>query len=101
MTDVTTNFSLRVQTVSGGAGATQTSMGVAEFALSNTVAFVGGTGGAAGGISQSAADARYVQKTQVNAASGVAGLDASKFLSEPQLPLPAVDLTVLFNNKLA
>lgn len=54
-----------------------------------------------GGISQAQADARYVQKTAVNAASGVAGLDAASFMTETQLPLPPVTLTVLFDNKLA
>lgn len=53
------------------------------------------------GISQAQADARYVQKTQINAASGVAGLDANSFMTEAQLPLPPITLTVLLANKLA
>jgi hypothetical protein len=57
--------------------------------------------GAGGGLTQSVADARYVKLSQINAANGVAGLDATSLLAESQLPLPAVDLTVLFNNKLA
>lgn len=32
--------------------------------------------GAGGGISQAAADARYIKTTQINAPNGVAGLDA-------------------------
>lgn len=52
------------------------------------------------GMSQAQADARYVLKAQIDAALGVAGLDADKFVGEDRLPLPPIDLTVLFNNKL-
>jgi hypothetical protein len=61
----------------------------------------GGSSDPLSGITQAQADARYVQKTQVNAASGVAGLDANSFMTESQLPLPPVTLTVLLANKLA
>lgn len=53
------------------------------------------------GITQAQADTRYVQLSQINAANGVPGLDASEFMDETQLPLPPVTLTVLFANKLA
>lgn len=98
MTDVSTKL---VVTAQG-------SPTVSTFDLSNTAMQVGGAGASTGGggtsgsgMTQAAADARYIQQSQINAASGVAGLDSSSFLSEAQLPLPAVDLTVLFNNKLA
>lgn len=52
------------------------------------------------GITQAQADARYVLKSQIDAALGVAGLDANQFVGEDRLPLPPIDLTVLFNNKL-
>lgn len=57
--------------------------------------------GVGGGISQAAADARYIKQSQINVADGVAGLDAGAFVGEPNLPLPPVDLTVLLENKLA
>lgn len=57
--------------------------------------------GVGSGITQAAADARYVRLSQVNAANGVAGLDANSFLTETQLPLPPVDLSILFANKIA
>lgn len=57
--------------------------------------------GVGGGISQAAADARYIKQTAINAANGVAGLDATSAVSETNLPLPPVDLTVLLENKLA
>lgn len=53
------------------------------------------------GLSQGAADARYVKLAQINAANGVAGLDANTTMQETQLPLPPVTLTVLLANKLA
>lgn len=53
------------------------------------------------GLSQEAADARYVKLSQINAANGVAGLDANTTMNETQLPLPPVTLTVLLANKLA
>jgi hypothetical protein len=56
---------------------------------------------ATSGMSQSQADARYIRLTQIDAASGVAGLDASRFVGEDRLPLPPITLTVLFDNKLA
>lgn len=58
-------------------------------------------GGISSGISQGAADARYVRLSQINVANGVAGLDAGGFVGETNLPLPPVDLTVLLENKLA
>lgn len=58
-------------------------------------------GGSSGGISLATADARYVQQSQINAAGGVAGLDAGAFVGETNLPLPPVDLTILLENKLA
>lgn len=57
--------------------------------------------GAGGGLTQSVADARYVKLAQINAANGVAGLDAGAFVGETNLPLPPVDLTILFENSLA
>lgn len=66
----------------------------------NDLAYANG-GGGSGGITQTQADARYIQKTAINAASGVPGLDASKFMDETQLPLPPVTLTILLANKLA
>ncbi len=57
--------------------------------------------GTSGGISLAAADARYIQQSQINAANGVAGLDAGSFVGETNLPLPPVDLTILLENKLA
>lgn len=57
--------------------------------------------GAGGGLTQSVADARYVKLSQINAANGVAGLDANIAMDETQLPLPPVTLTVLLANKLA
>lgn len=53
------------------------------------------------GLSQTVADARYVKLSQINAANGVAGLDANTTMDETQLPLPPVTLTVLLANKLA
>lgn len=53
------------------------------------------------GMTQSAADARYIKLAQINAANGVAGLDANIAMDETQLPLPPVTLTVLLANKLA
>lgn len=67
--------------------------------LKQTSVFVGGDTG--GGITQLQADARYVRLAQINAANGVAGLDASEFVGEDNLPLPPVTLTVLLANKLA
>lgn len=57
--------------------------------------------GVGGGMTQSVADARYVKLAQINAANGVAGLDANIAMDETQLPLPPVTLTVLLANKLA
>lgn len=57
--------------------------------------------GAGGGLTQSVADGRYVKLAQINAANGVAGLDANTTMDETQLPLPPVTLTVLLANKLA
>ena len=57
--------------------------------------------GAGGGLTQSVADARYVKLSQINAANGVAGLDAGSLLNETHIPEPSIDLTVLLANKLA
>lgn len=59
------------------------------------------SGGDAAGITLGAADARYVKLSQINAAGGVAGLDANTLLFETQLPEPPVDLSILFANKIA
>lgn len=56
---------------------------------------------ASAGITQSQADARYVRQSQINAASGVPGLNADSLMDETQLPLPPITLTVLLANKLA
>lgn len=53
------------------------------------------------GMTMTDGDARYVQQSQINAAGGVAGLDAGAFVGETNLPLPPVDLTILLENKLA
>ena len=60
-----------------------------------------GTASPTGALSQAQADARYIQKTAINSANGVPGLDASSFMTESQLPLPPITLTVLLANKLA
>lgn len=52
------------------------------------------------GMTQAQADARYVQQSAIDQALGVAGLDADRFVGEDRLPLPPIDLTVLFENKL-
>lgn len=94
MTDASTQLSIQ----------TAGSSPVSTFNLSQTGFSVGGasTGGGTGGggLSLAAADARYIQQSAINTPNGVAGLSASKTLGEAQLPIPAVDLTVLFNNKL-
>ena len=91
-----------VTTLAAGSAATAAIRG----ALPNQVLDLGlpageGSSDPLSGITQSQADARYVQKTQINAASGVAGLDANSFMTEAQLPLPPITLTVLLANKLA
>ena len=91
-----------VTTLAAGSAATAAIRG----ALPNQVLDLGlpagdGSSDPLSGITQSQADARYVQKTQINAASGVAGLDANSFMTESQLPLPPITLTVLLANKLA
>jgi|GEM_PF-1933854 len=70
-----------------------------EHALVHTLIFPGG-GTPGSGITQAQADARYLRITQRNAANGVAGLGSTTQLDEQQLPLPAVDLDVLFVNAL-
>lgn len=55
----------------------------------------------ASGLTNAAADARYVQLAQINAAGGVAGLDVNARVAEARLPLPPVDLVLLFENQLA
>ena len=60
-----------------------------------------GGGATTGGMTQTQGDARYVRLAQVNQANGIAGLDADAFVGEANLPLPPVDLTTLFENKLA
>lgn len=60
-----------------------------------------GDGDPTAGITQAAADLRYIRLAQINAANGVAGLNADTALQETQLPLPPVTLTVLLENKLA
>lgn len=45
-----------------------------------------GTGGS-GGISQAAADVRYIKQTAINTANGVAGLDADGLISAQYLPI--------------
>lgn len=57
--------------------------------------------GAGGGLTQSVADGLYVKLSQIGAANGVAGLDSNKKVTDDNLPLPAVTLTVLLENKLA
>ena len=80
----------------------QTSGGlVVAGTLPQTGVVSGGTSDPGGGITQSQADARYVQKMQINAANGVPGLDANTSINENQLPLPPITLTVLLANKLA
>lgn len=91
-----------VTTLAAGSAATAAIRG----ALPNQVLDLGlpageGSSDPLSGITQAQADARYVQKTQINAASGVAGLDANSFMTEAQLPLPPITLTVLLANKLA
>lgn len=58
-------------------------------------------GGSSGGISLATADARYVQQSQVNAAGGVAGLDAGAAIKPEAMPMPAIPFTALVANKLA
>lgn len=53
------------------------------------------------GITQSAADARYIRQSQINAPNGVPSIDAELYLAEDRLPLPPVDLSILLANKLA
>lgn len=60
-----------------------------------------GVGGDGSGMSQAAADARYVRQSQINAAGGVAGLDSGSAVLESALPLPPVDLAILVANQLA
>jgi hypothetical protein len=57
-------------------------------------------GGEGGGLTQDAADARYVQLSQKDAPSGVAALDAGRRINEDRLPEPPIDLVVLFENQL-
>lgn len=57
--------------------------------------------GSSGGMSQAFADSRYVQLSQIDAADGVAGLDANRFISGDRLADPPITLTVLFANTLA
>lgn len=57
--------------------------------------------GAGGGLTQATADARYVRLSQIDAANGVAGLSAERYVGEDRLPLPPIDLAVLVANKLA
>lgn len=68
-----------------------------------TTTFYAGGINPSGGITQTQADARYIQKTAINAAGGVPGLstDPQPVVAEDQLPLPPVTLTVLFANRLA
>jgi hypothetical protein len=60
----------------------------------------GGTGDGDGGLTQDDADARYVQRSQVDATNGVAALDAGRRINEDRLPEPPIDLVVLFENQL-
>jgi hypothetical protein len=53
-----------------------------------------------GGLTQDDADARYVRLSQVDAANGVAALDAGRRINEDRLPEPPIDLVVLFENQL-
>lgn len=57
--------------------------------------------GAGGGISQAAADSRYIQQSQINAANGVAGLDTGSTIRQDAIPMPAIPFTALVANKLA
>ena len=54
-----------------------------------------------GGMTQAAADARYIQQAKINQPSGVAGLDTATTLDADQLPLPPITLTILFDNQIA
>lgn len=91
-----------VTTLAAGSPATAAIRG----ALPNQVLDLGlpageGSSDPLSGITQAQADARYIQLTAINAASGVPGLNANKFMDETQLPLPPVTLTVLLANRLA
>lgn len=91
-----------VTTLAAGSPATAAIRG----ALPNQVLDLGlpageGSSDPLSGITQAQADARYIQLTAINAASGVPGLNANKFVDETQLPLPPVTLTVLLANRLA
>jgi len=57
--------------------------------------------GVGSGITQAAADARYVKLSQINAASGVAGLDAGATIRQDAMPMPSIPFTSLVANKLA
>lgn len=50
------------------------------------------------GMTQGASDARYIKLAQINQPSGVAGLDSNSSLDEDQLPLPPINLSLLFEN---
>lgn len=81
---------------------TQIQIQMTTLELAHTSVFLGAEVSDPGsGITQGQADARYVKLSQINAANGVAGLDANSFLTETQLPLPPVDLSILFANKIA
>lgn len=53
-----------------------------------------------GGVSQAFADARYIAQVKIGVPTGVPGLDDQGFIEEDALPLPDVDFTILFENKL-
>jgi hypothetical protein len=53
------------------------------------------------GISLADADVRYLKISAGNKPGGPAFLDSNTFLLDSQLPLPPVDLSVLFDNQIA
>lgn len=73
----------------------------AEAAATRAEAGGGGDGGPVTGMTQVQADARYLQQTQLNTASGVAGLDVNAQFPTPNLSPLTIDLVTLFRNKLA
>lgn len=56
--------------------------------------------GSGSGLSLAEADARYARLSQIGQPNGVAGLDDSALLNENDLPIPPVDLVILFDNNL-